>query len=105
MKTFYGILKILVAFGIVLFTSAASNTLLSLFINHVSTLHYDSIPVAHVLITLLFKNDILSFFVLAVYLPLYIVLVQPSISYFKVTTLDELELVSSNYCSLLFLPL
>ena len=82
MKAFYGIFKILFALGIALFMNVASSLWLSQFINHVTTLNSEdqysySINLMHVLLTLLFKNGVLSSLVGVLFLPLYVVFIWP----------------------------
>ena len=81
-KAFYGIIKILIALGIALFMNVASSILLSQFINYVTTLNSEdqysySINLTHILLTLLFKNGVLSSLVGVLFLPLYVVFIWP----------------------------
>ena len=86
-KAFFGILKILLSLGIAMFMNLASNVLLPRFFHHVSAKwheYYDTINVTHVLITLLLQNGFLSSLAIVLLLPLYIALVRPFISCYKI---------------------
>ena len=85
-KAFYGILRTLLAFGMVWFMNIASNTLLSSFMSHVTGLvmNYDFIDDnSTLLLSLLFKEGFLSSLIVVFFLPLYIFLVRPFTSTYK----------------------
>ena len=81
-KAFYGIFKILFAFGIALFMNVASSLWLSQFINHVTAInsddqYFNSFNLTHILLLLLFKDGILSSLVVVLLLPFYVVFIRP----------------------------
>ena len=92
-KTFYGMLLILIALGMSLFMNIASNLLLSRFFNHVSTYDsydYDTITITYVVLTLLLHDGLLSSLVVVFLLPLYILLVRPFIYSYKIRIFGQI---------------
>ena len=94
-KAFYGILKILIALGIIMFMNVASNMLLTHFFVHVSmqsnySLFNDAINVPYVLSTLLFHDGFLSSLVVVLFLPLYIAFVRPFINSYRLRIFGQI---------------
>ena len=93
-KAFYGIIKILFAFGLTMFMNLATNLLLPHFFIHVSTLYkhnyFDAINATYVLLTILFKDGYLSSLVVVLFLPLYIALVWPFINSYKLRIFGQI---------------
>ena len=86
-KAFYGILRLLLAFGMVWFMKIASSSLLSSFTSHVTELaiNYNFIDNSTLLLLLLFKEGFLSSLIVVLFLPLYIFLIRPFTNTYKMT--------------------
>ena len=84
-KAFYGILRILLALGMVWFMNIASNTLLSSFMSHVTGLisNYYFDDNYTLLLSLLFKEGFLSSLIVVFFIPLYIFLIRPFTNTYK----------------------
>ena len=74
-KAFYGILKVLLSFGVVFFLGFAADSTL-IYFEHVSTLH--SSPVLQILI----YKGLLSPLLITICIPLYLCLLRPFISHY-----------------------
>ena len=84
-KAFYGILRILLAFGMIWFMTIASNSLLSSFTSHVTGLaiKYNFMDDSKRLLLLLFKEGFLSSLIVVFFLPVYIFLIRPFTNTYK----------------------
>ena len=85
-KAFYGILRILLALGMVWFMNIASNTLLSSFMSHVTGLisnYYYFDDNYTLLLSLLFKEGFLSSLIVVFFIPIYIFLIRPFTNTYK----------------------
>ena len=87
-KAFYGILKILLALSIALFMNVASNSLLPHFFSHVSSLSdyysFYGISATYIILAILFRDGFLSSLIVVLIMPLYISIVRPFISSYKI---------------------
>ena len=81
-KAFYGILRILLAFGMSWFMNIATNYLLSHFMSHVTekVVNFDN---STLLVSLLFKEGFVSSLIVVFFLPVYIFLLWPFTNTYK----------------------
>ena len=85
-KAFYGVIRILLAFGMIWFMSIASNSLLSSFTSHVTGLainYYFFDEYSTLLLSLLLKEGFLSSLIVVFFLPVYIFLIRPFTNTYK----------------------
>jgi len=88
-KAFYGILKILLTFGIIHFLDIASSSLLTFFARHiVSHTYFDDWPHSSIM-GILFDNAVLSSVLIVVAMPAYIFLFLPLVRFCNLTTLQR----------------
>ena len=81
-KSFYGILRLLLAFGMVWFANIISNSLLSSFTSHVTGIVINDLDNSTLLFSLL-KEGFLSSLIVVFILPVYIFLIRPFTNTYK----------------------